>query len=147
MHRELDQAGDIVNIELLHQARTIGVDGLRTKFETGANLLGTQALDQQVKYLELAGAKTLERIGGSRLVGGKKDLLQIELRRDVDAAIQHLIETVEQVLRRPRFQNKGFGSAAECLKNGLPVAARREHGHPDGQSSRFDLTDDLQGMQ
>jgi len=51
-----------VDVELAHEAGTIGVDGFGAQFQAGRDFFGPYALDQQRKHLIFAGAQQIQRI-------------------------------------------------------------------------------------
>ena len=69
---ELDQAGDIVDIQLAHQAGAVGVDRFGAEFEAGGDLLGADPFHQQREHLVFAGAQRLQRVFGRGLVPAAK---------------------------------------------------------------------------
>ena len=56
-----DQAGQVANVQLLHELGPMCLDGLGTDAHAVGNLASVQALPQQLKHLQLAIGKTLNR--------------------------------------------------------------------------------------
>src|SRR5579885_522457 len=72
-------------------------------------------------------AQRLQWVVRGRLLPAREDLVQLQLRRDVNAAIESLRERLEHLLRRSRLQQESADPASQRLHNRLPVPPRREH--------------------
>src|SRR5688572_6267159 len=59
---ELDEGGQVLEAELGHEPAAIGVDALRREAEAQRHLAARIALDDELQYLQLARAQTLERV-------------------------------------------------------------------------------------
>src|SRR5574341_450690 len=83
--RELDQARQVLDLELVHHAAAVGVDALRRKPEQRRDLARGRALHDELQHLQLAAAQALERMLAGALEdyirerGGRNLLAQIAL--------------------------------------------------------------------
>src|SRR5687768_16102979 len=55
VHGELGQAGDAVDLELVHDLGAVGLDGLDAHVQPRGDLLGGLALGHELEHLALAG--------------------------------------------------------------------------------------------
>lgn len=129
MDGELDESGNIVDIELAHHAGAIGIDGFGTDGEAGGDFLGAQTFDEHGEYLVFAGREGFDGVVIEFAATlGSEDFFDFDRGGDVDAAIAHLAERIEELLRGTGLENKALGAAAKGLNDGFAVRAR---GHQD----------------
>jgi hypothetical protein len=76
-----------------------------------------------------------------------EDLVQLQLRRNVDAAVQNLLESLQKLAGRGGFQQKSAHTAAQRLHHGLAVPAHGEHHDFGGNIGFADLAYNLHGQQ
>jgi len=62
LDRELNQANQVVDVQLAHEAGTVGVHGFGTDVQQVRDVLGAQSIDQVGKDLGLARAEGSQRI-------------------------------------------------------------------------------------
>jgi len=124
LNGELHQTGDVVDIELAHEAGAIGVDGLGAQFEPRGDFLGANAFDEQCEYLVFAGAESFDGIVRTGFSSGGEDLVQLELGRDVDASGQNLVEGLKQLIGGAGFEQERVDAATQRFDDGLAILTR-----------------------
>ena len=61
--RKADQSGDVVDLQFVHQATAIRVDGFGRQMNRAGDLRTGVALDDELKDFALSGAESAERTG------------------------------------------------------------------------------------
>ena len=118
LDRELDQADEVVDVQLAHEAGTVGVHGLGADFQQVRDVLGAQPTHKVGKDLRLAGAEGGQRICHWGAWGPGKDAGAAQQRRDVDAAVAHEADGVQKVARGPVLQQVGIRAGPQGLHDG-----------------------------
>src|ERR1700722_17671446 len=99
MDGKLHQSGYVVNIELSHEARAIGIYRFGTEFQPGRDLLGPDSIDQERENLIFPGAEHLQRIVRRVFLAWAENLVQLQFGRNVNSSIQNLLKGFQQLSR------------------------------------------------
>ena len=102
LDRELDQPDQVVDVELAHQAGAVGVHGFGADFEQFRDVLGAHSFHQVGEDFHFARAERGQGIVGRGPFGPGKQAGAAQQRRDVDAAVAHEADGIQQVARRAR---------------------------------------------
>ena len=146
MDGELDEAGDVMDVEFAHEAGAVGIDGFRTEVEASGDFLGANALNEEGEDLVFAGAERIEGFDEGAGAFGLEEGLGVDARGEEDGTGGHSEEAIEESGGGIGFQEEAAGLGAEDLEEGFAVVTLGEDSEPGGEAAVFQAAGDFEGV-
>src|SRR5262245_40796981 len=147
---EAHQAGDIVDVESIHQLSAVGFDGLDAQLELSSDVLRRAAFGDELEHLAMAGCEPTQRIGldlarrASPIVG--HEVLR-DRRTQIRLAARHGQDAELQLSEVGIFEQVAGGACLERRERVLLAGVHGQDDHGGGGVLLDDATGRLEPVQ